>query len=368
MIRSFITERLSAISLGVLTTLILASCTMKEPEAKKPAVEKPVPEQTVLSFETLDDWKAFTEGIHLKSTNGVKENALAFDYDLGGGREYVVLSKDIVLNLPENFALLFYVKGSGPRNHLEFKIIDGQGNVWLKKWEDFEFPADWTRVELKKDDLAFGWGPSASAPMRDIRKIEFGVSRLSGGKGEVCLDELALRELPSKVVRHVTKSATASSSQNTNAPAALVIDGDKGTRWSSVFSDPQWLEIDFGEEKQMIGVILYWEAAYASEYSILVSKDRTNWTTAFRTTTGDGGVDNIDFEEANARYLKIDCTRRASAFGHSLYEVTPKTTTDPWGEGEPPGFFLPALLDFRTDPDNTCTPDTTEGWTRIKAH
>ena len=161
----------------------------------------------------------------------------------------------------------------------------------------------------------------------------------------------------------VAKSATASSVQDTNAPATLAIDGDKGTRWSSTFSDPQWLEIDFGEEKKMIGVILYWEVAYASEYAILVSKDRTNWTTAFSTTAGDGGVDNIDFEEAGARYLKIECTRRATAFGHSLYEVTPKTTTEPWGEGEPPDFFLPALLDFRTDPDNVCTPDTADGWT-----
>ena len=360
--------RLAVISWTVFAMVFFASCTVKKPEAKKPEEKAPVSEQTILSFETPDDWKVFTEGIRLKSTTGVKDNALAFDYDLGDGREYVVLSKDTALTLPENFVLRFNVKGSGPRNNLEMKFIDERANVFLRKWENFEFPADWTNLELKKDDLAFGWGPDSSAPLREVRRIEFGVSRTSGGKGEVCLDELTLRELPSKAVRRVTKSATASSSQNTNAPPALTIDGDKGTRWSSAFSDPQWLEIDFGEEKKMIGVILYWEAAYAGAYSILLSNDRTNWTTAFSTTTGDGDVDNIDFEEASARFLKIEGTRRATAFGYSLYEVTPKTTTDPWGEGEPPGFFLPALLDFRIDPDNTCTPNTAEGWTKIKVH
>ncbi len=357
-----------AMAACVFSAVLFVSCTMRKPETKKPVAEEPVSERTILSFETLDDWKVFTEGIRLKGAEGVKDKALAFDYEVGEGREYVVLSKDIALALPENFVLRFHVKGSGPRNNLEFKLIDEQANVFLRKWENFEFPADWTNLEVKKEDLAFGWGPDPSATLSDVRRMEFGVSRSSGGTGEVCLDELTLRELPSEGVRRVIKSATSSSSQGTNAPAALVIDGDKGTRWSSTFSDPQWLEIDFGEEKEMIGVILYWEAAYASAYSILVSKDRTNWTTAYSTTTGDGGTDSIDFDEVSARYLKMEGTRRATGYGYSLYEVTPKTTTDPWGEGEPPGFFLPALLDFRTDPGNTCTPDVTEGWTKIKAH
>ncbi|HPF99602.1 MAG TPA: discoidin domain-containing protein [Kiritimatiellia bacterium] len=359
----------AAVSSCLFMTTFLASCTVKKPEKSVPvAAEKPLPEQILEPFDALDGWKPFTEGVRIRSEPGVKDNALAFDYDLGDGREYVVLSKDVDLALPENFILRFWVKGSGPANNLEFKLIDERANVFVRKWENFAFPSDWTSLEIKKDDMAFGWGPNPSAELHTIRRIEFGVSRASGGTGSVCLDELTVTALPATAIRRVTKSATASSSQDTNAPPSLVIDGDKGTRWSSTFSDPQWLEIDYGEEKELIGVILYWEVAYASEYNILVSKDHTNWTTAFSTTTGDGGVDNIDFDEVRARYLKLECTRRATGYGHSLYEVTPKTTTDPWGEGEPPDFFLPALLDFRTDPDKTGTPDTADGWTKIKVH
>ena len=360
---------LSVVSRGMLIVLLLTSCAVQKAEKKAIEERKPAPpENTVLSFETPDGWKAFTDGIQFKAVEGFKDNALAFEYELTNGREYVVLSKDVSLSLPDNFILRFRVKGSGPSNHLEFKLIDERANVFLKKWENFDFPTNWTIVELKKDDLAFGWGPDASSFPHEIRRLEFGVSRASGGSGEVCLDELTLTELPSKEIHHAKKSATCSSSEKPEFSADMAIDGNKGTRWSSVFSDPQWLEIDLGEEKEMTGAILYWEVAYASGYSVFLSKDRSNWITVYTTTTGDGGVDNIDFDKTDARYMKIEGTRRGTGYGYSLCEVVPKTTLEPWGEGEPSGFFLPAFLDFKTDPDNTGTPDATDGWTRIKAH
>src|SRR5580693_993228 len=42
----------------------------------------------------------------------------------------------------------------------------------------------------------------------------------------------------------LNKTATASSTENAGTPAADAVDGNTGTRWSSAFSDPQWLEVD----------------------------------------------------------------------------------------------------------------------------
>ena len=42
------------------------------------------------------------------------------------------------------------------------------------------------------------------------------------------------------------KTATASSVENASFPASAAVDGNTGTRWSSAFSDPQWLEVDLG--------------------------------------------------------------------------------------------------------------------------
>jgi hypothetical protein len=42
------------------------------------------------------------------------------------------------------------------------------------------------------------------------------------------------------------KTATASSQEGADVGAAKAFDGDNGTRWSSQFSDPQWIQVDLG--------------------------------------------------------------------------------------------------------------------------
>src|SRR6201986_1937463 len=58
------------------------------------------------------------------------------------------------------------------------------------------------------------------------------------------------------------KTATASSVENATFPASNAVDGNTGTRWSSAFSDPQWLEVDLGATDSITQVVLNWEAAY----------------------------------------------------------------------------------------------------------
>src|SRR4051812_24307307 len=90
------------------------------------------------------------------------------------------------------------------------------------------------------------------------------------------------------------KPATASSSEYPGAfPASAAVDGNTGTRWSSAFSDPQWLQIDLGSSQQVCQVVLNWEAAYATSFQIQVS-DGGGWTTIYSTTTGTGGVQTLN--------------------------------------------------------------------------
>src|SRR6202011_4616258 len=42
----------------------------------------------------------------------------------------------------------------------------------------------------------------------------------------------------------LNKTTTASSLENATFPASAATDGNTGTRWSSAFSDPQWLQGD----------------------------------------------------------------------------------------------------------------------------
>ncbi|SFD53792.1 ThuA domain-containing protein [Streptomyces aidingensis] len=103
---------------------------------------------------------------------------------------------------------------------------------------------------------------------------------------------------------------------------ALAVDGDPGTRWSSGFSDPQWIAVDLGASHDIDRVALHWETAYGSDYRIQVSEDGTTWTTVTTVTGGDGGTDDHTGLDATGRHLRINGTARGTAWGYSLWELT----------------------------------------------
>jgi hypothetical protein len=122
------------------------------------------------------------------------------------------------------------------------------------------------------------------------------------------------------------KTATASSAENAGTPASAAVDGNTGTRWSSAFGDPQWLQVDLGSSQTVCGIGLNWEAAYATAYQIQVTDNPGGaWTTVYSTTTGTGGVQNLDVN-GTGRYVRVYATARATAYGDSLWEFQVHTT------------------------------------------
>ena len=116
------------------------------------------------------------------------------------------------------------------------------------------------------------------------------------------------------------KVATASSLENSSYPATNAFDGNLATRWSSQFSDPQWIYVDLGATYNISEVTLYWEAAYGKSYQIQVSSDATNWTTIYSTTTGLGGTEDLAGLSGTGRYVRMYGTARGTVYGYSLWE------------------------------------------------
>ena len=116
------------------------------------------------------------------------------------------------------------------------------------------------------------------------------------------------------------RPATASSTEGAGTPASAAVDGNTGTRWSSAFSDPQWLQVDLGATATISQVVLNWEAAYATAFQIQVSPDSTNWTTIYSTTTGTGGIQTLNVS-GSGRYLRMYGTQRATQYGYSIWEL-----------------------------------------------
>ena len=148
----------------------------------------------------------------------------------------------------------------------------------------------------------------------------------------------------------LNQPTTASSEESASLPPSAATDGNTGTRWSSAWSDPQWLEVDLGSTQSICGVALDWEAAYATAFQIQVSTDNTNWTSIYSTTTGTGGNQALTVS-GTGRYIRMYGTARATQYGYSLWEFdvyttgggtptgTPTPTPTPTGSGAPPASF-----------------------------
>ena len=124
----------------------------------------------------------------------------------------------------------------------------------------------------------------------------------------------------------LNQPATASSTQSGSFPASAAVDGNTGTRWSSAFSDPQWLQVDLGSSQNICQVVLEWEAAYATAFQIQTSNDGTTWTTIYSTTTGTGGTQTLNVT-GSGRYIRMYGTARATQYGYSLWEFQVHTTS-----------------------------------------
>ncbi|MFF0306250.1 glycosyl hydrolase [Streptosporangium sp. NPDC004379] len=133
----------------------------------------------------------------------------------------------------------------------------------------------------------------------------------------------------------LNRPAASSSNESSAQGPGLAVDGDPGTRWSSLYSDPQWIRVDLGVVRPVVHVTLNWEAAYAKGYQIQVSDDAVNWTTVYSTVTGDGGIDDLTLS-GSGRYVRMYGTARGTSWGYSLHEfevygVAPSPSPTPTG-------------------------------------
>ncbi len=114
-------------------------------------------------------------------------------------------------------------------------------------------------------------------------------------------------------------SATASSGN-----AAAAIDDNKGSRWESEFSDPQWWVLDMGQSRTFNTIQIIWEGAYGKTFTISASADSTIFTPIVEITgqslSGFPHTQTLEFKETTARYIRFDGRERGTGYGYSFFE------------------------------------------------
>jgi hypothetical protein len=145
------------------------------------------------------------------------------------------------------------------------------------------------------------------------------------GRGNVGVETRSFRVVPPAVTGTniaAGRPATASSYDPYNGDfrAGRATDGDLATRWSSAWSDDQWVQVDLGSVRTFSRVGLVWESAYARGYLVQASDDGVTWRTLATVTDGNGNDDSLAVR-GSGRYVRVQGTARGTAYGCSLFEL-----------------------------------------------
>ncbi len=199
---------------------------------------------------------------------------------------------DIFINQPAVTAIL---NGS---------VYDANGDVPSVTWTQISGP----------NTAAFSGTDAISPTILNLipGTYTFRITATAGGKTD--FDEVSVTLGPPNIA--LGKPVTASSAESSSTPASAANDGSLSTRWSSAFSDPQWIRIDLQSVYNLTGARIFWEAAAARNFEIQVSSNGTTWTSVYSTSSGDGGTDSFVFSSA-ARYVRMNSTARTSQYGNS---------------------------------------------------
>ena len=317
----------------LLGAMLLCACARGEPRA---------PAARVLDdFEAAAAWSAAgSDGVlaSADSVPGQSGQALRLSFDFQGHGGHVGVRRALGLTLPpHNYEVSLFVRGSAPANDLQFKLLDASGdNVWWFRRKDFVVSSEWQRLSFKKRQLEFAWGPTHDRSLHSAAALELVLAAGQGGRGSIEFDGLTIRELPEPPAVPPRPIASASDGSD---QAPLVLDGNLDTTWTAASGRAQTLELDLGYAREFGGLVLRWApGAFASDYDVELSHDRTRWERVRHVIGGNGGRDALLLTESEARYVRL----RLNAGPGPRYALAELEVKD-LGFGASPNAFLAAL-------------------------
>jgi hypothetical protein len=138
--------------------------------------------------------------------------------------------------------------------------------------------------------------------------------------------ELMLTNGPGNVAPEGT--ALASSVEKEGLVPANAIDGDYNTRWASEHGMPQWFEIDWNTTEQLSEVKIYFEHAYAIDYTI-ETWNGTSWIIQATITNNTNLEPEYVFTQvAFATKLRVTFTKASPFNMVSMWELQTYTRND----------------------------------------
>lgn len=235
--------------------------------------------------------------------------ALRMDFNFNGGGGFVVARKVVRRAMPEAFAIRFTIRGKGPLNHLELKLVDGTGkNVWRWQRKDFRLPAKAKELVVTSREMEFAWGPAGGGAMTNLGAVELVIVAGPGGEGTVWVSELRMEDQS-----FAKRPGLEVSSARRGHGKTHVLDGHPETDWRPVEGDEKpWITLDSHEPRVLGGLIVEWlRAAPAKGFKVKGSKDGKRWRQLYVAERAGGGRSFISLPHTEARYLRLELSQPA---------------------------------------------------------
>lgn len=236
------------------------------------------------------------------SGRGRDGKAVGLAFDLGRGRTHAIARRALSVDLPADYMFVFTIRGDAEPNSIEIKFISGE-NVWWKRLDQYELPADWRELRISKPRISFAWGPAGGGMPAHLDALEVAVVAANGGKGELWIDGIRLVPRDPALTSRPPSATT-----STNADAApLLLDGKHDTVWrSGTGGGETTITLDFHDTLEQGGLVVdHADGGYASEYSVEASSDARQWSQVQHFARSDGGADYVYMPDVFARYVRL---------------------------------------------------------------
>lgn len=227
-----------------------------------------------------------------------------------------------------------------------YKQVSGTDIVWYRanvEAEDFyvptptdgDFPAfsgDTATLAYAGDTYTYRKYTYGSDSYYCVKSTETGKWYYYDGTSKIWYVSDTVKERASGVA-----TATASSQYDDNAAPIKAVDGVHDTRWASKYVDDVWIQVDLGNVYVLDCIVIDWEAACSTDYTVSISADGSTWYSKtitdaekvyFRQDMGSSHycdtLVSAEFGTGNmhVRYIKIEGTGQAlGTYGHSIWEI-----------------------------------------------
>ena len=277
-------------------------------------------------FGDLSLWSSFSSGeatLAISPDAGPGGNAMRLDFDFHGGGGFVGVRRLLPLKLPESYMFGFNIRGKAPGNILEFKLADSSGqNVWRYRVEAFDFPSEWQPLTIRNSQIEFAWGPLGGGPAGSTAAVELVIAAGPGGKGTVWIDELWFQDLTYRLVPVVHASSALPGHEAQNA-----MDGLTAIGWlSAAIGEPQWLLIDFQQEREYGALVIDWERGLQPlQFDVQLSLDGADWKTAYATSQAGADRSYVYLPGALSRYIKLGMYQSVEGNGFGIRDIDVKS-------------------------------------------